>query len=191
MTTSLPADRAAGAGDALAPAEARTDAPALTIRLVAPDEHADAGRLTADAYRHSYEGLTAGYLASLADVATRVAQGEVWVALDGDEIVGTVWTPRPGERLSPLAVEGELDFRQLAVAPTARGRGVGEALTRHVIGLARARGAVRVVMNSGPEMLGAHALYLKLGFRRLTEREHPVEVEPGRFLDLRAFAYDL
>lgn len=187
MTTSLPADRAAGAGDALAPAEA----PALTIRLVAPDEHADAGRLTVDAYRHSYEGLTAGYLASLADVATRVAQGEVWVALDGDEIVGTVWTPRPGERLSPLAVEGELDFRQLAVAPTARGRGVGEALTRHVIELARARGAERVVMNSGPEMLGAHALYLKLGFRRLTEREHPVEVEPGRFLHLRAFAYDL
>lgn len=46
-------------------------------------------------------------------------------------------------------------------------------------------------MNSGPEMLGAHALYLKLGFRRLTEREAPVEVEPGRWLDLRAFAYDL
>jgi len=46
-------------------------------------------------------------------------------------------------------------------------------------------------MNSGPEMLGAHALYLKLGFRRLTEREQPVEVEPGRFLDLRAFGYDL
>jgi ribosomal protein S18 acetylase RimI-like enzyme len=187
------ADAATRAGDVEAPARAGdpADGHPLTIRLVAPDEHADAGHLTAEAYRHSYEGLTAGYLASLADVAGRVAQGEVWVALDGDEIVGTVWTPRPGERLSPLAAEGELDFRQLAVAPSARGRGVGEALTRHVIALARARGAERVVMNSGPEMLGAHALYLKLGFRRLTEREHPVEVEPGRFLDLRAFAYDL
>lgn len=164
----------------------------LTIRPVEPHEHAEAGRVTVEAYRHSYDGLTAGYLASLADVAGRLAQGEVWVALDAaGQIVGTVWVPRPGERLSPLAREGELDFRQLAVAPAARGRGVGEALTRHVIDLARARGARRVVMNSGPEMIGAHALYLKLGFSRLTEREHPVEVEPGRFLDLRAFGFDL
>lgn len=163
----------------------------LTVRLVAPHEYAEAGRITAEAYRASYDGLSEAYLVSLADVAGRVEQGEVWVALDGDEIVGTVWTPRPGERLSELAEEGELDFRQLAVAPSARGRGVGEALTRHVIGLARERGVHRVVMNSGPEMLGAHALYLKLGFRRLAEREHPVEVEPGRFIDLRAFGLDL
>ena len=176
MTTSIPDARAAGS---------------LTIRRIAPHEHAEAGRVTAEAYRQSYDGLTDSYLSSLADVDGRVALGEVWVALDGEEIVGTVWTPRPGERLSDLAEEGELDFRQLAVAPSARGRGVGEALTRHVIALARERGADRVVMNSGPEMLGAHALYLKLGFRRLTEREHPVEVEPGRFLDLRAFGLDL
>lgn len=173
--------------DAMAPSPVSS----LTIRLVAPHEYADAGRLTAEAYRHSYESLSEGYLVSLADVEGRVAQGEVWVAVNGDEIVGSVWVPRPGERLSPLAREDELDFRQLAVAPEARGRGVGEALTRHVIALARRRGARRVVMNSGPEMLGAHALYLKLGFSRLTEREHPIEVEPGRFLDLRAFGLDL
>ncbi|MBB3157376.1 ribosomal protein S18 acetylase RimI-like enzyme [Microbacterium proteolyticum] len=165
--------------------------PTLTIRLVAPDEYADAGRLTAGAYRHSYAGLNEDYLDSLADVEGRVAQGEVWVALEGGELVGTVWTPRPGERLSPLAAEGEIDFRQLAVAPSARGRGVGEALTRHVLSLARDRGAQRVVMNSDAEMLGAHALYLKLGFHRLPEREHPVEVAPGRFLDLLAFGFDL
>ncbi len=163
----------------------------LTVRLVDPHEYAQAGRITAEAYRASYEGLSEAYLASLADVAGRVEQGEVWVALADGVIVGTVWTPRPGERLSPLAEEGELDFRQLAVAPSARGRGVGERLTRHVLDLARERGASRVVMNSGPEMLGAHALYRKMGFRRLTEREHPVEVEPGRWLDLRAFGFDL
>lgn len=166
------------------------DAP--TIRLVTPDEYAEAGRVTAEAYRHSYDGLTEAYLASLTDVAGRVVEGDVWVAVDTDgTILGTVWVPRPGERLSPLAEDGELDFRQLAVAPAARGRGVGAALTRHVIDLARARGAHRVVMNSGPEMTGAHALYLKLGFRRLTEREHPIEVEPGHWIDLRAFALDL
>lgn len=165
---------------------------ALTIRPVAPHEYAEAGSVTVDAYRHSYDGLTEGYLASLADIEGRLAQGEVWVAVDAaSDLVGTVWVPRPGERLSELARDGELDFRQLAVAPAARGRGVGEALTHHVIALVRARGAVRVVMNSGPEMLGAHALYLKLGFRRLIEREHPIEVEPGHVIDLRAFGLDL
>jgi ribosomal protein S18 acetylase RimI-like enzyme len=174
------------------PLHAGPDAPELTIRPVASDEHAEAARVTVEAYRHSYDGLTDGYVASLADVAGRVAHGEVWVAVDAaGRIVGTVWVPRPGERLSELAREGELDFRQLAVHPSARGRGVGEALTRHVVALARSRGAERVVMNSGPEMLGAHALYLKLGFRRLTERERPVEVEPGRFIDLRAFGFEL
>ncbi|SIR91080.1 GNAT family N-acetyltransferase [Microbacterium sp. RURRCA19A] len=180
MTTPLPAD-----------SDARPDG-ALTIRLVTPGEYAEAGGVTAEAYRHSYDGLTEAYLASLADVAGRVAEGDVWVAVDPDgTILGTVWVPRPGERLSELAQDGELDFRQLAVAPAARGRGVGAALTRHVIDLARARGAGRIVMNSGPEMTGAHALYLKLGFRRLTEREHPIEVEPGHWIDLRAFGLDL
>ncbi|MCT9820787.1 GNAT family N-acetyltransferase [Microbacterium sp. W1N] len=164
----------------------------LTIRLVRPDEHDETSRITVEAYQHSYRGLSEKYLASLRNVPGRVAAGEVWVAVDADgTVVGSVWVPRPGERLSELARDDEFDFRQLAVAPAARGRGIGDALTRHVIGLARARGARRVVMNSGPEMTGAHALYLKLGFRRLTEREAPIEVEPGRWLDLRAFGLDL
>lgn len=164
----------------------------LVIRVAVPEDHDVAGRVTEEAYSSSYSELSPAYLASLRDVAARVELGDVWVAEDADGvIVGTVWVPRPGERLSELALVGELDFRQLAVAPSARGRGIGEALTRHVIALAEERGAVRVVMNSGPEMLGAHALYAKIGFRRLPEREHRIEVEPGRFLDLLSFGLDL
>ncbi len=164
----------------------------LTIRPVRHDEYDEAGRITHDAYAASYAGLSPNYLSSLRDVAGRVETGEVWVAVDDtDAILGTVWVPRPGERLSELAADGELDFRQLAVDPSARGRGIGEALTRAVIDVARERGAQRVVMNSGPEMLGAHALYAKLGFRRLTEREGSIEVEPGRWIELRAFGLDL
>lgn len=171
-----------------APAPART----LVIRLADPAEYARVGSVTVDAYSSSYSELSPAYLQSLRDVAARAVLGDIWVAVDvDDDIVGAVWVPRPGETLSELAREGEVDFRQLAVAPSARGRGVGEALTRHVIALAVQRGASRVVMNSGPEMLGAHALYTKIGFRRLTEREHRIEVEPGRFLDLLAFGLDL
>jgi ribosomal protein S18 acetylase RimI-like enzyme len=164
----------------------------LVIRLATPEEHELVGIVTEEAYRSSYSGLSPAYLQSLRDAAARALLGDIWVAAEADgPIVGAVWVPRPGEHLSELAEEGELDFRQLAVAPSARGRGVGEALTRHVIALAEERGAVRVVMNSGPEMLGAHALYAKIGFRRLPEREHRIEVEPGRFLDLLAFGLDL
>lgn len=173
-------------------------ATALTIRLVRTEEFARAGELTARAYQHSYGDLSEGYLASLRDVAGRVRAGDVWVAVDSgsggsatDELLGSVWVARPNRPLAGVARPGETDFRQLAVAPEARGRGVGEALARHVIDLARERGSHRVVMNSGPEMTAAHVLYAKLGFRRLPEREGRVEVEPGRFIELLAFGYDL
>jgi ribosomal protein S18 acetylase RimI-like enzyme len=60
-------------------------------------------------------------------------------------------------------------------------------LTEHVIALARQRDLDRVVMNSGPQMTGAHALYQRLGFVRLTDRETRV-VHGGTLL---AFGYDL
>ena len=168
----------------------------LTIRLVRTEEYERAGDVTADAYLASYGDLSEDYLASLRDVARRVTEGDVWVAIEAsdeaDEIVGTVWVSRPNRPLNPdIGRPGETDFRQLAVAPSARGRGVGAALTRHVIALARERGSHRVVMNSGPEMTGAHALYAKLGFQRLPEREQPRELEPGRIVTLLAFGYDL
>lgn len=164
----------------------------VVVRLVSTDEYDAAGHVTEVAYTSSYGELSPDYVRSLRDVAARVALGDVWIAADSTgDILGTVWVPREGERLSPVAEEGELDFRQLAVAPHARGRGIGALLTRHVIALATARGAHRVVMNSGPDMLGAHALYAKIGFRRLPEREGRIEVEPGRWIDLLTFGLDL
>jgi len=164
----------------------------LVIRPVRPEEYEAAGRVTAAAYAASYDDLSESYLDSLRDVAGRISDGDVWVAADSDgTILGTVWIAPVGRPLSPVAEPGETDFRQLAVAPAARGRGVGEALTRHVIALAIERGSHRVIMNSGPQMLGAHALYAKIGFRRLPEREKRIEVEPGRWIDLLTFGLDL
>ncbi|GAA4773083.1 GNAT family N-acetyltransferase [Microbacterium gilvum] len=164
----------------------------FVIRLVRDEEHEETGSVTALAYRESYGFISDDYEASLRDVAGRTVLGEVWVAVDDDgAILGSVWVARPNRRLAEVAEPGETDFRQLAVAPAARGRGVGAALTRHVIELARRRGSHRVVMNSGGYMTGAHRLYEKLGFRRLPEREGLKEVEPGRFVELLAFGYDL
>ncbi|WP_374947972.1 GNAT family N-acetyltransferase [Agreia sp.] len=164
----------------------------VRIRLVRPNELDAVARLTIEAYAHDYE-LSAGYRQSLGDVHDRARADEVWVAEDTATgvILGTVWTPRPGAHLSPLARDGELDFRVLAVAPDARGRGIGAALTEHVVGLGRIRGVRRVVMNSGSTMLAAHRLYTRLGFVRLAEREGRIEVEPGVFVELFAFGLDL
>jgi len=116
----------------------------------------------------------------------------VWVAEDiaTGAILGTVATPRPGGWISELGKTGELDFRLLAVAPAARGRGIGELLTRHVLTLARERGLGRVVMNSGPEMLGAHRLYDRMGFTRLPDRYVTFTSSNGP-VTLLTFAYDL
>ncbi|WP_371030897.1 GNAT family N-acetyltransferase [Pseudoclavibacter sp. JSM 162008] len=169
-----------------------TQTDGIRIRLVRHGEIEAIGRLTERAYSNDYE-VTPSYAEDLRDAASRARRDEVWVAEDiaTGQILGSVWTPRPGERISQLARPGELDFRMLAVAPEARGRGIGQALAGHVIALGRDRGASRVVMNSGPEMLGAHRLYERLGFVHLTDREGPKEVAPGIVVHLYAFGYDL
>ncbi|MDR7184251.1 alkanesulfonate monooxygenase SsuD/methylene tetrahydromethanopterin reductase-like flavin-dependent oxidoreductase (luciferase family)/GNAT superfamily N-acetyltransferase [Microbacterium trichothecenolyticum] len=182
----------AGAEPGVDTADAASVSSEWTIRLVRIEEYERAGEVTAHAYLSSYDTLSDEYVASLRDVASRVRGGDVWVAVEaGGEILGTVWVAQPNRPLAEMAQPGETDFRQLAVAPAARGRGIGEALTRHVIDLARERGSHRVVMNSGPEMTGAHALYAKLGFERLSEREGAWEVQPGRWIELYTFGYDL
>lgn len=112
------------------------------------------------------------YRATLLDVAQRARDHETWVAADqeDDRPLGTVTTGRPGQLITPIGRPGELDFRLLGVDPRARRRGVGRALTEHVIALARARGATRVVMNSGGQMHPAHRLYESMGFSVLRER---------------------
>lgn len=160
----------------------------IVVRLVEPHEHGEVARLSVAAYEHDYD-ISDTYRTALADVATRASEHEVWVAQDvaTGALLGTVATPRVGGHISPLGQDGELDFRLLAVDPSARGRGIGTLLTRFVVELARARGLSRVVMNSGPRMTGAHRLYEGLGFVRLTERETRV-VDGGTLL---AFALDV
>lgn len=97
--------------------------------------------------------------------------------------------PRPDGRISELGQDGELDFRLLAVAPAARRRGIGRMLVEHVIALAAERGASRVVMNSGPQMTGAHQLYYAMGFTRLTGRE--TRTVEGHTRPLLAFGYEV
>ncbi|KQQ20024.1 hypothetical protein ASF48_14130 [Rathayibacter sp. Leaf299] len=152
----------------------------ILVRRVREDEHAEVSRLRLAAYAHDY-ALGEEYAADVADVARHDREGEVWVAEDPDgRILATVTTAAPGANLYSLGRPGELDWRLLAVAPEARGRGLGRLLTEFVVMLASERGLERVVMNSGTDMVAAHALYESMGFVRLAERENPPGVEPTR-----------
>ena len=162
----------------------------VLIRLAGPGEYEAIGELSVAAYSHDYD-ISDQYRQRLRDVTTRAAEHQVWVAVDRTtgQLLGTAVTPRPGGHVSELGRDGELDFRLLAVAPSARRRGIGRTLVEHIITLAAERGAVRVVMNSGPDMIGAHQLYYSMGFTRLTERE--TRTVEGHSRPLLAFGYEV
>ena len=89
-------------------------------------------------------------------------------------------------RAQGLLATREAEFRMLAVLPSARGRGVGETLVQACVAKAKQDGLSRIVLSTGPEMLAAHRLYERMGFRRATERDW--SPRPG--IELRAYVMD-
>ncbi|WP_436501855.1 GNAT family N-acetyltransferase [Actinokineospora sp. HUAS TT18] len=159
---------------------------AAEVRPARADELDIVGELTLDAYQaDGYLGPgSTGYAESLADAAGRMRAAELLVAVDrAGAVVGTVTIALPGSEYAEISREGELEFRMLAVAPAARGQGIGEQLTRAVLARAQELGLPRVVMCSSHKMAGAHRLYERLGFVRLPERDW----SPGPGVQLIAF----
>jgi len=162
----------------------------VTVRRAAPGEYQAVGELTLAAYRalpgrhanHAYE-------VDLLDAARRAQAAEVLVAVDGDgRVVGAVtYVSGRGNQYAEWADEDAAGFRMLAVAPSAQGRGVGQALVRACIERAQTSGRGRIVIHSPPWMTAAHHLYAQLGFRRAADRDFaPVPEVPllGFELDL-------
>lgn len=145
----------------------------LTVRLACPGELEEVGRLTVEAYLADGVVNPAGsYAAALADAARRASHAELLVAVDPEgTLLGTVTVCTPGSPLAELARPGELEFRMLAVAPSARCCGVGEVLVRTVLARATEIGAHRVVLLTGEKMHAAQRLYARLGFIRIPERD--------------------
>lgn len=82
----------------------------------------------------------------------------MWVARDGERLVGTV-------ALAPLE-RGHEELKSMRTAPESRGRGVGGALLRHALDDARSRGIARVSLETGSMAFFAPArsLYRRAGF---------------------------
>jgi ribosomal protein S18 acetylase RimI-like enzyme len=148
----------------------------VIVRDARPDELADVGNLRVSAYlADGFLAETSGYLPIL-----RALSGDVLAAVDAGEILGTVTLLRWPDAGNLVRKPGEAEIRALAVAPHARGRGIGAALVAAVIERAGHGGVRQLLLLTMPEMRAAHHLYTRAGFGRLPERDWAPE--PGRTL---------
>ncbi len=96
-----------------------------------------------------------------------------WTAWRDEELVGFVALKD--------AHDGSGELKSMRAAPAARGTGVGRALLGHVVATARARGFIRINLETGTAPLHAPArsLYRSAGF-----------IDCGPFGDYRPSAYN-
>ncbi|UFN44269.1 GNAT family N-acetyltransferase [Nocardioides okcheonensis] len=143
----------------------------MQVRLARPEEHDRVGELTVRAYAAFTLGPADPYVAVLRDAAARAAGGELWVAVDGDLLLGNVTYCPPGSAYREVSRDDEGEFRMLAVDPEARGRGAGTALARLCEDRARTHGAVAMALSTLAEMTDAHRIYRRLGYDRDPSRD--------------------
>jgi GNAT superfamily N-acetyltransferase len=147
----------------------------IEVRPVRPNEHEEAGRVTAEAYREFADGGDgwSEYLERIADVADRAERTMVLVATEDGRVLGTLTLEldrrveededhREGERLPPH----QAHVRMLGVDPSARGRGVGGALMEESIRVAKHHGKTLMTLNTTSRMQTAQRMYEGMGFVR-------------------------
>ena len=94
------------------------------------------------------------------EIQNRWNEGPIWVAAQGDQIVGTISAvPKP---------EG-LYVRSMAVLPWARGQGIGHLLLQEVEQFALERNIHRLFLSTTPFLIGAIQLYEGFGFNQTTD----------------------
>jgi GNAT superfamily N-acetyltransferase len=159
----------------------------VLIRRIRKEEYAVVGAVTVAAYEPFLTDAEDHYREQLADVEGRDRDAEVWVAVrDGDDaILGNVTVCPAGSSWREISREGEGEFRMLAAAPAAQGRGVGMTLASMVVERFRSDGASGIALSSLESMAGAHRIYDRLGFHRDPERDW--SPAPG----VRLIAYSL
>lgn len=150
----------------------------VVVRPARDDELDEVGELTVEAYlADGFLTGDDGYTPVLRDARGRAEYADLVVAADSDDgsLLGTVTFCLSGTAFAELSRPGEAEFRMLAVAPVARGRGVGEALVRACMRRAQAHDCDGIVLSTLPTMDAAHRLYTKLGFHRDPDRDWDVE----------------
>ncbi len=97
----------------------------------------------------------------LADLVKSESSTLIVARADDDSVIGaacvTVYRVPTGIRAI---------IEDVIVGATARGQGVGEALVRHCLALAREKGAHGISLTSNPKREAANRLYQRMGFEK-------------------------
>ncbi|MDP9341925.1 MAG: GNAT family N-acetyltransferase [Actinomycetota bacterium] len=151
-----------------------TPGPVVLIRDARPEEMEAVARLSVDAYREFANVVGADVWARMERNLARLGGDSpdavtIVAEIDG-ELVGTAEYLGPRGRrvgLVEAVPEGEAYIGRLGVAPHARTRRVGKALTEECIRRARADGARTIGLATRDVMVAARAMYESLGFRHV------------------------
>jgi GNAT superfamily N-acetyltransferase len=153
----------------------------LRIRDAREDERSAIGDLTLAAY--------AEYATVMAPTAWKGLDQAVRAALETGEDVERIVAERDGRLVGSVmlyhpatdAYGGALarvswpELRLLAVAPEARGQGVGEALVEECVRRARRMGAAALGLHTSQSMRTATRMYQRMGFERAPEHDFQPE----------------
>ena len=152
----------------------------VIVREASSREYAEAGRVTAEAYRQfAADGDDDDwheYLEAIADVEGRADRTTIFIALDGDRIVGSATLElfdRVEREDDPTLHPEESHIRMLGVHPDARRRGVARALMDACFERARNEGKTFMSLHTTERMRDAQRMYEALGFERLDDRVFP------------------
>jgi GNAT superfamily N-acetyltransferase len=88
----------------------------------------------------------------------------LYVAVDGDEIVGT-FAMAIMDNLGHLGAPSAL-VEDVAVSPDRHGQGIGKQMMRFALDRARATGCYKLALSANLKRDAAHAFYESLGFQR-------------------------
>lgn len=181
-------------------ASLRPDLPPPSIRLAEASELNEIASLFEPGLE-PYQGtdndwILDNYLADLVKMDERFCVAETWVAVAGEQLVGSVAFYRDValEGWSNLPT-GWTGFRALIVHPAARGRGVGRLLVERCIERTREVGAPTLGIHSIALLTDAIRLYERLGFVRCPEYDLRAKdvfgAPPGKDMQGPAFRYDV
>jgi ribosomal protein S18 acetylase RimI-like enzyme len=146
----------------------------VIVRDARPDELAGIGELRVAAYEAGGFLSDASHYGETLRTLGHDGIGQILVAVSNDgegRALGTVMLQLWPDAGHVVRGPGEAEIRALAVAPEARGRGVGRALLQAIAGQARAGGVQHLLLCTQATMLAAQHLYTQAGFRRLPERD--------------------
>ncbi len=131
--------------------------------------HAEAFRALNEAWISKHFRLEAADHLVLDDPVGQVIDkgGQIFVAIDGDAVVGCVALKAMGD--------GGFEVAKMTVAESHRGTGLGRALLQRCIDAGAAAGARRLYLETNTRLGPAIGLYRALGFHDLPPGETPYD----------------